>query len=42
MASDDKARALEAYRRVLTINPQESSVQLIVNRLVPDVDGQDL
>jgi len=42
MASDDKVRALEAYRRVLKINPQQSNVQTIVNRLAPDVDGQDL
>ena len=42
MASDDKARALQAYRRVLTINPQMSDVKTIVNRLGPDVDGQDL
>ncbi|MEZ0172135.1 tetratricopeptide repeat protein [Microvirga sp. TS319] len=42
MASDDKARALEAYRHVLTINPQQSSVKTIVDRLIPDVDGQDL
>jgi tetratricopeptide (TPR) repeat protein len=42
MASDDKTRALEAYRRVLTINPQMSDVKTIVNRLSPEVDGQDL
>jgi len=42
MASDDKVRALQAYRRVLTINPQMSDVKTIVNRLGPDVDGQDL
>lgn len=41
MASDDKARALEAYRRVLKINPQ-ADVKTIVNRLSPEVDGQDL
>jgi cytochrome c-type biogenesis protein CcmH/NrfG len=42
MASDDKARALEAYRRALKINPQLSAVQTIVTRLAPDVDGQSL
>jgi cytochrome c-type biogenesis protein CcmH/NrfG len=42
MASDDKARALEAYRRVLRINPQMSSVKTIIDRLRPEVDGQDL
>jgi tetratricopeptide (TPR) repeat protein len=42
MASDDKARALKAYRQVLTINPQMSDVKTIVDRLGPEVDGQDL
>jgi len=42
MASDDKARALEAYRRVLKINPQSSEVKTAVDRLTPEVDGQDL
>jgi tetratricopeptide (TPR) repeat protein len=42
MASDDKARALEAYRRVLKINPQSSEVKTVVDRLTPEVDGQDL
>jgi hypothetical protein len=42
MASDDKARALEAYRRVLTINPQMTEVKTIIERLRPEVDGQDL
>ena len=42
MASDDKARALEAYRRVLKINPQSSNVKTVVDRLTPEVDGQDL
>jgi hypothetical protein len=42
MASDDKARALEAYRRALKINPRLSAVQTIVTRLAPDVDGQSL
>ncbi|EIM27330.1 tetratricopeptide repeat protein [Microvirga lotononidis] len=42
MASDDKVHALEAYRRVLKINPQMSDVKTIVNRLAPEVDGQDL
>lgn len=42
MASDDKAVALEAYRRSLKINPKQSSIQTIVTRLEPEVDGQDL
>ena len=42
MASDDKARALEAYRRVLKLNPQMGDVKTIVTKLAPDVDGQDL
>lgn len=42
MASDDKARALAAYRRVLQINPQMDEVKTIIERLRPEVDGQDL
>ena len=42
MASDEKALAMRAYRRVLTINPQMSDVKTIVDRLSPEVDGQDL
>jgi hypothetical protein len=42
MASDDKARALEAYRRALQIYPQLSTVQDLVKRLAPEVDGLDL
>jgi len=42
MASDDKARALQAYRKVLEINPQMDDVKTIVTRLAPEVDGQDL
>lgn len=42
MASDDKAHALEAYRRALKIHPQFSAVQSLVERLGPQVDGQDL
>jgi tetratricopeptide (TPR) repeat protein len=42
MASDDKARALAAYDRVLKINPQMSDVKTIIDRLRPEIDGQDL
>lgn len=42
MASDDKGRALASYRRALRIHPQLSSVQTLVERLAPQVDGQDL
>jgi tetratricopeptide (TPR) repeat protein len=42
MASEDKARALASYRRALEIYPQLSSVQSLVERLAPQVDGQDL
>lgn len=42
MASDDKARALQAYRKVLEINPQMDDVKTIIERLRPQVDGQDL
>jgi tetratricopeptide (TPR) repeat protein len=42
MASEDKPRALEAFRRALKIYPQLSSVQTMVERLAPEVDGKDL
>ncbi|MFC1459258.1 tetratricopeptide repeat protein [Microvirga arabica] len=42
MASDDKVRALQAYRKVLEINPQMDDVKTIIERLRPQVDGQDL
>ncbi len=42
MASEDKPRALEAYRRALKIYPQLPSVQTMVERLAPEVDGKDL
>jgi len=42
MASKDKPRALEAFRRALKIHPQLSPVQTIVDHLAPEVDGKDL
>ncbi len=42
MTSDDKARALASYRRALRIHPQLTTVQTLVERLTPQVDGQDL
>jgi tetratricopeptide (TPR) repeat protein len=42
MSSDDKARALEAYQRALKIYPQLSIVQTLVERLKPEIEGQDL
>jgi tetratricopeptide (TPR) repeat protein len=42
MASEDKHSALEAYRRALKIHPQMENVRTRVERLAPQVDGQDL
>ena len=42
MASEDKPRALEAFRRALKIHPQLSTVQTLVERLTPEVQGRDL
>ncbi len=42
MASEDKRSALEAYRRALKIHPQQESVRTRIERLTPQVDGQDL
>jgi tetratricopeptide (TPR) repeat protein len=42
MMSEDKTRAIQAFRRALQIYPQLSTVQTLVDRLKPEVDGQDL
>jgi cytochrome c-type biogenesis protein CcmH/NrfG len=42
MASDDKRGAMEAYRRALKIHPQQETVRTRVERLTPEVDGQNL
>ncbi|HEX2137856.1 MAG TPA: tetratricopeptide repeat protein [Microvirga sp.] len=42
MASEDKPRALEAFRRALKIHPQLPTVQTLVDRLVPQVEGSEL
>jgi Tfp pilus assembly protein PilF len=42
MASDDKRGAMEAYRRALKIHPQQETVRTRVERLTPEIDGQNL
>jgi len=42
MNSDDKPRALQAYRKALSIHPKLSTVETLVERLKPTVDGLDL
>jgi tetratricopeptide (TPR) repeat protein len=42
MAGGDKARALEAYRKALAVNPQMESLRSIVDRLGPEIDGRDI
>ena len=42
MSSEDKRNALEAYRRALKIHPQMENVRTRVERLTPQIDGQDL
>jgi tetratricopeptide (TPR) repeat protein len=41
-ASGDKARALEAYRKALAINPQMQSLRDLVDRLTPEIEGRDI
>jgi tetratricopeptide (TPR) repeat protein len=41
-ASGDKARALEAYRKALAINPQMETLRDLVGRLAPEIDGRDI
>ena len=38
----DKKRALEAYRRVLSIHPYLDSVKKVVDRIQFEVDGRDI
>jgi tetratricopeptide (TPR) repeat protein len=38
----DKARALEAYRKALAINPQMETLRSLVDRLAPEIDGRDI
>jgi Tfp pilus assembly protein PilF len=40
--SEDKRNALEAYRRALKLHPQQPRIQSLIDRLKPDVEGQDL
>ena len=42
MAADDKARALQAFRRALKINPQIPTCSPSSISLGPEIDGQDL
>ena len=42
MASDDKPRALQAFRRALEIHPQLAPVQTLVERLTLEIEGKDL
>jgi Tfp pilus assembly protein PilF len=41
-SSEDKRAALEAYRRALKLHPQQPRIQSAVDRLKPEVEGQDL
>jgi tetratricopeptide (TPR) repeat protein len=41
-AGGDKARALEAYRKALAINPKMESLRPMVERLAPEIDGRDI
>jgi tetratricopeptide (TPR) repeat protein len=42
MASADKKRALEAYRKALAINPQMEDLRSIVDHLAPEIEGRDI
>ena len=41
-AGGDKARALEAYRKALAINPKMEKLRELVDRLAPEIDGRDI
>ena len=42
MASNDRARALEAYRKALALHPHIGKLKEVVDRLAPEIDGRDL
>lgn len=42
MAGGDEKRALEAYRRALALHPHLSTLETIVERLSPGVEGRDI
>ena len=42
MASGDKTRALEAYRRALALHPHLEGLRSVVDRLTPEIDGRDI
>jgi Tfp pilus assembly protein PilF len=42
MASGDKRRAVEAYRKALAIHPHLEAIKNAVERLSPEVDGRDI
>lgn len=42
MASNDRSRALEAYRKALALHPHLGKLKEVVDRLAPEIDGRDL
>jgi tetratricopeptide (TPR) repeat protein len=42
IAGGDKARALDAYRKALAINPRMEKLRESVDRLTPEIDGRDI
>ena len=42
MASGDKRRALEAYRKALDLHPFLADAKKVVERIGPEIDGRDL
>jgi Tfp pilus assembly protein PilF len=42
MASGDKRRALEAYRKALAIHPFLEDAKKVVDRISPEIEGRDL
>lgn len=42
MAGNDRARALEAYRKAHAIHPHLGKLKEVIDRLAPEIDGRDL
>ena len=42
MAGNDRARALEAFRKAHAIHPHLGKLKEVIDRLAPEIDGRDL
>ncbi len=41
LINGDKKRAMEAFRKAMSLNPRMPTIKTLIDRLAPDVDGRD-